>query len=184
MLPFEARCLSLGSSFPSSPLRRAILTRSSALSIRQEELVYLLQQLLALRLSEGTLWASGQPDPSAAAVSPFSLDASLPLSSLVRTALLRSPSAHLYELQPLFTDLLTLANLAPPITTAYTPSRHLVALGDDRKQHFEGLPTGFEVGTIGRNWHDEDEETSVVKLVLAALAKVGKEIGAGGSFCG
>ncbi|KPV73179.1 uncharacterized protein RHOBADRAFT_2872, partial [Rhodotorula graminis WP1] len=81
--------------------------------IRQEELVYLLQQLLALQLAPNTLWAASQASPTEAIASPFPIDASLPLPDLVRSALLRSPQAHLYELYPLLTDILRLSNLAP-----------------------------------------------------------------------
>ncbi|GAA6033445.1 hypothetical protein JCM8097_001397 [Rhodosporidiobolus ruineniae] len=148
--------------------------------LRQEELVYLLQKLLNLRIPEGSLWASSQPNPSEAVSSPVTLDASLPIPDLVRSALLRSSQAHLYELHPLFTDLLSLSNLSPSIVAPYVPQRYLVSLAEDGEQSFEGLPSGFEVGRIGRSGGKEERgETQVVKLVLAALAKVGQEIGAG-----
>ncbi|BGP52111.1 Endocytosis and vacuole integrity protein [Rhodotorula kratochvilovae] len=151
--------------------------------IRQEELVYLLQQLLSLRLFPNSLWASSQPSPSEAIASPSALDASLPLTTLVRSALLRSPLAHLYELHPRFTGLLQLSNLAPSITAAYVPHRRLVGLdAETGEASYEGLPAGFEPGVVGRARRtDEKVETDVVKLVLACLAAVGQEIGARGS---
>ncbi|GAA5930374.1 hypothetical protein JCM10213_001074 [Rhodosporidiobolus nylandii] len=151
--------------------------------IRQEEVLYLLQQLLALRLPEGSLWASLQPAPSEAIANPFSLDSSLSLSTLVRTAILRSPHAHLYELQPLLTAFLSLSNLVPSVTSAYVPHRELVARSNDGEQTFEGLPAGIDVGKIGRVGGREVEESDLRKLVLAALARVGEEVGAGRSFC-
>ncbi|GAA5884135.1 hypothetical protein JCM6882_002154 [Rhodosporidiobolus microsporus] len=147
--------------------------------VRQEELVYLLQKTLDLELPEGTLWASSQPDPSEAVSSSFTVDASLPLPSLIRSVLLRSPRAHLYDLHPLFTDLLSLSNLSPSITSAYVPPRQLVGLDEDGQRTFEGLPAGVELGKVGREG-PRTHEQDVAKLALAALAVVGKEVGAGG----
>ncbi|GAA5886464.1 hypothetical protein JCM5296_001916 [Sporobolomyces johnsonii] len=156
--------------------------------IRQEELAYVLQKLLATRLREGTLWASAQPEPSNAVASPLlRLDASLALPALVRSTLLRSPLAHLYELHPLFIALLSLSSSSPSIVFAYVPYRRIVGIRDDSGEEpsLEDLPTGFQVKRIGRlstAGAGEEPEGDVVKLVLACLAKVGDEIGAGGSF--
>ncbi|GJN94193.1 hypothetical protein Rhopal_007267-T1 [Rhodotorula paludigena] len=148
--------------------------------IRQEELVYLLQKLLSLRLRPNTLWASYQPNPSAAITAPTQLDTTLPLSGLVRSALLRSPLAHLYELHTLFTDLLALSNLSPSITAAYVPYRRLVGINPETGEgSFEGLPAGFTPSAAPRAKASEVEETDVVKLTLRCLSAVGKEIGAG-----
>lgn len=142
-----------------------------------------MRQLDSLRLFPNTLWAASQPSPSQAIVSPAAVDASLPLPELVRSALLRSPHAHLHELYPLLTDLLHLSNLAPSITAAYIPHRRLVdldpATGEPR---LDGLPAGFEVGVVGggrRPDEDKTGETDVARLVLACLAKVGHDLGAG-----
>ncbi|GAA5873054.1 hypothetical protein JCM1840_007309 [Sporobolomyces johnsonii] len=155
--------------------------------IRQEELAYVLQKLLATRLREGTLWASAQPEPSNAVASPLQLDTSLALPALIRSTLLRSPLAHLYELHSLFTALLSLSSSSPSIISAYVPYRRIVGIRDDSGEEpsLEGLPAGFQVKRIGRlstAGAGEEPEGDVVKLVLACLAKVGDEIGAGGSF--
>ncbi|GAA5936680.1 hypothetical protein JCM1841_000223 [Sporobolomyces salmonicolor] len=154
--------------------------------IRQEELTYVLQKLLATRLREGTLWASAQPEPSTAVAWPLQLDTSLPLPVLIRSALLRSPLAHLYELHPLFTALLALSTSSPSITSTYVPYSRVVGISDDSggEPSLEGLPSGFEIKRIGRlpSAGGEAFQGDVVKLVLACLAQVGAEIGAGGSF--
>ncbi|GAA6056217.1 hypothetical protein JCM3770_002092 [Rhodotorula araucariae] len=151
--------------------------------VRQEELVYLLQQLLSLRLFPNSLWAALQPFPSEAVASPEPPDAGLPLAALVRSALLRSPRAHLYELHPCFTDLLQLSSLAPSITAAYIPHRRLGILDAEAGvATYEGLPAGFDPAIVGRARRpDEKVETDVAKLVLACLETVGQEIGAGRS---
>lgn len=158
------------------------MTLSKTLNrIRQEELVYILQKLASMRLREGTLWASTQSSPSAAATSPFSLDSSLPLSALIRSTLLRSPLAHLYELHPLFTGVLALAQTTPSINLKYVPYRLTVGRSDSGEHTYEGLPHGFKVKRTGRT-SGQAQETDVLKLVLSSLEKVGSEIGAGQSF--
>ncbi|GAA5902486.1 Mon2p [Sporobolomyces salmoneus] len=151
--------------------------------IRQEELVYVLQKLTSIRLREGTLWASSQSDPSASASSTSpQLDASLPLPLLIRSTLLRSSLAHLYELHPLFTSLLSLAQMTPSINLNYLPYRSTVGRTPDSDElSFEGLPHGFRVKRIGQT-SIEQEESDVLKLALTGLALVGQEIGAGQSF--
>lgn len=180
MRPYVARCPSRGMSTCVAHIRRSKTEQDLARSIRQEELVYLLQKLLSLRLRPNTLWASYQPNPSAAITAPTQLDTTLPLSGLVRSALLRSPLAHLCELHTLFTDLLALSNLSPSITAAYVPYSRLVGINPETGEgSFEGLPAGFTPSAAPRAKASEVEETDVVKLTLRCLSAVGKEIGAG-----
>ena len=70
---------------------------------------------------------------------------SLPLSQLVRAALLRSPRAHLYELHQQFTALLALSTASPSITSAYVPYRRIAG----SEEAFKGLPDGFKVQSVG-----------------------------------
>ncbi|KAM0751477.1 hypothetical protein T439DRAFT_287566 [Meredithblackwellia eburnea MCA 4105] len=148
--------------------------------VRQEELIYVLQKLLHCRLREGTLWASAETNPSSSVSSIPPLDTSLPLPKLIRSALLRSPIAHLYELHPLFTALLSLSTTSPSITSAYIPYRRVANGGQSDEVTFKGLAEGFPVGKIGRPG-DGEEEGDVVQLTLACLGLVGLEIGAGSS---
>jgi hypothetical protein len=140
-----------------------------------------LQKLTSTRLREGTLWAGTQPDPSSAASSPLQLDTSLPLSTLIRSTLLRSPLAHLYELHPLFTSLLSLAQTTPPINLTYLPYRYTVGRTENGQISYDGLPHGFKVKKTGQV-SSNLEESDVLKLVLKGLELVGQEIGAGQSF--
>ena len=185
MLLSVARCLSLGESsgsFSSSSQARLLSLSRSIDRIRQEELVYVLQKLNSARLREGTLWASSQSSPSAAADSPLQLDTSLPLATLIRSTLLRSPLAHLYELHPLFTSLLSLAQTTPPLQSSYLPYRSTVGLSEEGELSFEGLPHGFKVKRTGQSSTSTNDESDILKLVLSCLEKVGSEIGAGKSF--
>ncbi|GAA6010582.1 hypothetical protein JCM10207_007749 [Rhodosporidiobolus poonsookiae] len=161
--------------------------------IRQEELLYVLHRLTSLRLPPNTLWASLQPSPSAAVSSPPPIDPTAPgsLAALVRTALLRSPLAHLYELHPLLTDLVALARAAPSVAAPYVPQRYLSASSSSAEgeegEKWEGLPAGFEVGRVGRRRAQggegggagDGEMQDVVQLAVRALKMVGGEIGAG-----
>lgn len=155
------------------PLNLALLF---ARSVRQEELIYVLQKLYTCRLREGTLWASAEADPSKSALSTTTLDTTLPLPQLIRSALLRSPLAHLYELHPLFTSLLSLSTTSPSITSAYIPYRRIVGNSEGDDFVLKGLPEGFVVHKIGRAGAGE-EEGDVVQLSLACLREVGNEIG-------
>lgn len=168
-MPFP-RCV------PSLPAPPISLT-SRTLSVRQEELIFVLQKLLTCRLREGTLWASTQPEPSLSVLAATPLDTSLPLPQLIRSALLRSPFAHLYELHPLFTSLLALSTSSPSITSAYIPYRRIAGTGE-QEAGLKGLPAGFVVTRIGKG-KVEEQESDVVQLTLACLRKVGEEIGAG-----
>ncbi|GAA5982187.1 hypothetical protein JCM5350_003486 [Sporobolomyces pararoseus] len=149
--------------------------------IRQEELVYSLQKLLSVRLREGTLWASTQPDPSSAVFTPLQIDPTSPLSTLIRSTLLRSPFAHLYELHPLFTSLITLAQTTPPINLNYLPYRSTVGRTESGEINYDGLPYGFKVKRTGHPL-TEVQDTEVLALALKGLEIVGKEIGSGQSF--
>lgn len=146
-------------------------------SVRQEELIFVLQRLLHSKLRECTLWASYQADPTASLVLSPSIDTALPLPVLLRSLLLRSSLAHLYELHPLFTALLSLSIVSPSITSAYIPFRRDTGARGSDNITFKGLPDGFIVGRVGRSGVGETEG-DVVKLALACLAKVGLEIGA------
>lgn len=144
--------------------------------MRQEELIFVLQRLLSLRLREGTLWASSTADPSAALLSPTSIaiDASLPLPATIRSLSLRSPTAHLYEMYPQFLDLLTLSTHSSSITSAYIPSRRVSTTVETIT--YKGLPDGFVTGRIGSRTGSE-KEGDVIQLVLQSLRLLGAEIG-------
>lgn len=154
--------------------------------IRQEELIYVLQRLVALRLAPNTLWASMQSSPSTAIASPAPLSSGSP-SAIVRDAMLRSPLAHLYELHRLLTNLLEVARNEPSIVQAYMPQRFAVGLRDgDDQAEWDGLPPGCKIGVVGRRHRDGagrgEKEMDVGKLALRCLKLVGEEIGAGSSF--
>lgn len=157
--------------------------------IRQEELIYLLQNLLSQRLIDHSLYLSTLPLPSSSYLSSSTtpaIDYNLPLPTLIRSALLRSSIGHLYELHPLFTKLLNLSIKSPSITSAYIPYRNLSS-----GYSVGGLPDGFVRRKIGQpselgeqNLNDPmqvvKERNDVVALVIACLDLVGIEVGSGG----
>ncbi|GAA5943397.1 Mon2p [Sporobolomyces koalae] len=149
--------------------------------IRQEELVHVLQQLDTIRIREGTLWASQQADPTASADSAHEIDTSLPPHLLLRSILLKSPLAHVYELQPLLIRFLSLAQKTSFVHLDYTPYRCTVGRTDSGDFEFPGLPHGFTVKRTGLS-AGSTQGSNVVDLVLSILEKVGHEIGAGHTF--
>ena len=100
----------------------------------------------------------------------------------VRTRLLESPTAILYELYPLLVDLLRTVATLPTVTRApsYLPRRFLETPADDAEP-FDGLPAGWQVGHIGR-LIAPDTEQDLVSLVGACLGQVGRAIAAGTSL--
>ncbi|SGY81478.1 BQ5605_C009g05501 [Microbotryum silenes-dioicae] len=150
-------------------------------SIRQEELTFVLQHLTTLRIGGGTLFSSTQPDPTSALLvpPPLTLDSPSGGPSLIRSALLRSPLGHLYELYPSLTALLSLSIVSPSITSAYIPYRRIVNSDPSsiEDEGLSGLPEGIQLGRIGRVKYEEGQDTDVVKLTLGCLQKVAGEIG-------
>lgn len=131
---------------------------------------------------EHSFYLSTLSIPSTNYTTAQSLDINLPLPELIRSALLRSPLAHLYELHPLFTKLLNLSIKSPSITSAYIPYRNLRSAN-----LVSGLPEGFVRRKIGGKIEEKEgveevkrESSDVVMLVIACLELIGSEIGAGG----
>ncbi|SCV74793.1 BQ2448_7822 [Microbotryum intermedium] len=149
--------------------------------IRQEELTFVLQYLSTVRIGAGTLFSSTQTDPTSALLKPppLTLDSPSGGPTLIRSALLRSPLGHLYDLYPSLTALLSLSIISPSITSAYIPYRRIVD-SDPFKTDDEGLPglpEGIQLGRIGKIGQEESQETDVVRLTLGCLQKVAGEIG-------
>ncbi|GAA5871435.1 hypothetical protein JCM3774_005599 [Rhodotorula dairenensis] len=143
--------------------------------VRQEELQYLLQRLLALRLPTKTLSTSLQSPPASA-------DPDADAAARVRSQLLETPSAMLYELFPLLVDLLRTVATLPTVTRATSdlPRRYLeTPVNDD--EAFDGLPAEYKVGKIGR-LVAPDAEQDLMSLVNACLGQVGRVIAAGASL--
>ncbi|GAA5982776.1 hypothetical protein JCM10908_006780 [Rhodotorula pacifica] len=141
--------------------------------IRQEELQYLLQRLIDLRLPAGTLNVALQSTTSRAT------DRDSQAASEVRSSLLQSPCAFLYEFYPLFVDLLRTVATLPTVTRApsYLPRRYL-DIPADEEEAYDGLPAGWKVSNIGR-LVAPDAEQDLVSLVSVCLGQVGREMAAG-----
>lgn len=141
-------------------------------------MIFVLQRLLNSTLRQGSLRASFEADPTSAILQPPPHDSALPLPQLIRTLLLCSTKAHLYELHPLLTSLLSLSIHSPSITSAYIPSKRN-SITEVDSVRFRGLPDGFLPGIIGRGTGRRGEDVEdVLELVLKCLKKVGEEIGA------
>ncbi|KAK4051549.1 Endocytosis and vacuole integrity protein [Microbotryomycetes sp. JL201] len=129
--------------------------------VRQEELVFVLQRLIACRLRPKTLWASYEAEPSMAIKS----EPTPTFVDVVRSTLLCSPIAHLYELHQLLTSLLGLSVSSPSVVSAYVPSRRSSGGGNELK----GLPEGVQVGLIGSSadasLSEADKDSFIAKKV-------------------
>ncbi|KAM0789810.1 hypothetical protein ACM66B_006661 [Microbotryomycetes sp. NB124-2] len=150
--------------------------------LRQEELVFVLRKLVTCRLRPRTLWASYESDPTTAVKSS---PASSSSDNVVRSTLLCSPVAHLYELHQLLTSLLGLSASTPSVVSAYVPSRRVsggTRGGDRHQSELKGLPDGVQVGLVGSNSRDvvdgeSEADRDVTALVARCLTLVGQEIG-------
>jgi hypothetical protein len=94
--------------------------------------------------------------------------------------LLRSKTAHLYELHHLLTALVALSTSSPSITSAYIPYHREEARGapESEEHMLKGLPEGFTPVKIGsRTSESSTEERDVVRLALSCLREVGSMIG-------
>ncbi|GAA6023836.1 hypothetical protein JCM11491_006311 [Sporobolomyces phaffii] len=149
--------------------------------IRQEELVYVLQKLVSIRLGAGTLSTATASGGGGVGV---------------RESLLRSPVAHLYELYPLLTAFVALlASSSAAVRLDYVPYRLTVDEDDGTTTTQEGFPSGWFTPTAAaaaaaaaatnratRGGTTSTTTTDALKLVLEGLELVGTEIQAGRSF--
>ena len=124
----------------------------------------MLQKLASCRLRPNTLWTSYQSADSSES------------SNTVRSTLLRSAIAHLYELHQLLTSVLGLSTSCPSIVASYVPHRRISTGGVE--DELKGLPEGVQVGRIGGRHSSHEEERDVAMLVMRCLTLVGQEIGA------
>ncbi|KAH7886558.1 hypothetical protein F5I97DRAFT_1868110 [Phlebopus sp. FC_14] len=158
--------------------------------VREDELLYVLRKLLALRLWPGTLWAalsespsrysSTQPRLSHFELNPFLLtdssqfnlavDPSLPASALIADVVKRSPVAHLFYFYPIFCELSSLPRKTPSawINAGAPASPHAQAEGDG--------PARARIGM-------EEAQGKMIEVDARALSKecltvLGKEMGA------
>ncbi|KAI1793675.1 hypothetical protein LXA43DRAFT_971708 [Ganoderma leucocontextum] len=82
---------------------------------REEELLYVLRKLLALRLWRGTLWAALSDAPSKYCIEQPGMDQSLPPSTLIADAIKRSTKAHLFHIYPVLCEIVSIPRKPPTV---------------------------------------------------------------------
>ena len=128
---------------------------------REEELLYVLRKLLALRLWPGTLWAALSDTPSKyyieqpglfsccsvfvfALRNDVALDQSLPPSTLIADAIKRSTKAHLFHFYPILCEIVSIPRKPP---TAWIVPRPLSSSREGSNEEPSSSATAVELDT-------------------------------------
>ncbi|PIL34637.1 hypothetical protein GSI_03416 [Ganoderma sinense ZZ0214-1] len=88
---------------------------------REEELLYVMRKLLALRLWPGTLWAALSDTPSLYCIEQPAMDQSLPPSTLIADAIKRSTKAHLFHFYPILCEIVSIPRKPPTVWVVRGP---------------------------------------------------------------
>ncbi|THH10921.1 hypothetical protein EW145_g989 [Phellinidium pouzarii] len=137
---------------------------------REEELVYILKKLLALRLWPGSLWAALSESPSMYCLEQPGVEPNLLPSQLFAEATKRSTKAHLFQL---YTPLCRIAALPrkPPVAWAGA-----FMLDPTMEKNAGSIP--MKVSLVSENANsNEVEELDARELALSCLKEIGRELG-------
>ncbi|KAJ2924060.1 hypothetical protein H1R20_g13035, partial [Candolleomyces eurysporus] len=135
--------------------------------VREEELVYVLRKLLALRLWPGSMWASVSDQPTQyASTQPSATELGLSTpSQLISDSIKRSSVAHLFHF---YTSLIEIASIPRTTPTAWISKASASLSAADRQRQFQDK-------------NDQDgsdyDELDARKLARNCLKEVGKEMG-------
>ncbi len=148
---------------------------------REEELLYVLRKLLALKLWPGTLWAALSDSPSKYAseqpgsschlfmlkislIMDSAIDQTLTPSALISDAVKRSTKAHLFHFYPILCEIVAIPR-KPPTAWVMTGGHRMSA--ESRNTSGEDASDGHAVELDART------------LVKDCLKEVGRELGVG-----
>ncbi|RDX44494.1 hypothetical protein OH76DRAFT_1540422 [Lentinus brumalis] len=131
---------------------------------REEELLYVLRKLLALKLWPGTLWAALSDSPSKYASEQPAIDQTLTPSALISDAVKRSTKAHLFHFYPILCEIVAIPR-KPPTAWVMTGGHRMSA--ESRNTSGEDASDGHAVELDART------------LVKDCLKEVGRELGVG-----
>ncbi|KAI0700224.1 hypothetical protein C8T65DRAFT_790748 [Cerioporus squamosus] len=132
--------------------------------VREEELLYVLRKLLALKLWPGTLWASLSDSPSQYSSEQPAIDQSLAPSAMIADAVKRSTKAHLFHFYPILCEIVSIPR-KPPMAWVMTSAHRMPV--DGRKMSGEDSSDGHAIELDART------------LVKDCLKEVGRELGVG-----
>ncbi|PCH34907.1 hypothetical protein WOLCODRAFT_27538 [Wolfiporia cocos MD-104 SS10] len=143
--------------------------------VREEELLYVLQKLLQLRLWPGTLWAALSESPSKYCMEQPGIDQSLEPMQLIADAVKRSPTAHLFHFYPILCEIVSIPRKSPStwvMTTSATRGQSAVHLADSIATRPNALPK------ISNGDH-RAVELDARTLATECLKEVGRGMGVG-----
>ncbi|KAI0738261.1 hypothetical protein C8Q80DRAFT_1207991 [Daedaleopsis nitida] len=130
---------------------------------REEELLYVLRKLLALRLWPGTLWAALSDTPSQYCVDQPIVDHTLSPSALIADSVKRSTKAHLFHLYPVLCEIVSIPRKTP--TAWVVPGAH--------QAHSESKDAA------GSSTDAPAVELDARSIVKDCLKELGRELGVG-----
>ncbi|OJT09170.1 Protein MON2 -like protein [Trametes pubescens] len=145
---------------------------------REEELLYALRKLLALKLWPGTLWAALSDSPSAYCVEQPNIDQSLPPSDLIADAVKRSTKAHLFHFYPILCEIVAIPRKTP---TAWVMSAVPRASATSSLASPNDARHSMSFTDVAKGNADEGHavEVDARALVKECLKEVGRELGVG-----
>ncbi|KAH9847754.1 hypothetical protein C2E23DRAFT_740985 [Lenzites betulinus] len=145
---------------------------------REEELLYVLRKLLALKLWPGTLWAALSDSPSTYAVEQPHVDQSLPPSELIADAVKRSTKAHLFHFYPILCEIVAVPRKTP---TAWVMSSAPRTASSPREATASDARNSMSLADVAKGAASEGHavELDARALVKECLKEVGRELGVG-----
>ncbi|KIJ91398.1 hypothetical protein K443DRAFT_115078 [Laccaria amethystina LaAM-08-1] len=142
---------------------------------REEELLYVLRKLLALRLWRGSLWAALSDTPTAYCVEQPAISQYLSSSDLVTDAVKRSTIGHLFHFYPVLCEIASIPRQTPAAWIAGQPPLP-VAPRTPTQNSSVVKPNGV-AGNGHANNADAPIELNARTMARDCLKEVGREMG-------
>ncbi|KAI0668157.1 hypothetical protein C8Q78DRAFT_980256 [Trametes maxima] len=145
--------------------------------IREEELLYVLQKLLALKLWSGTLWAALSDSPSAYSVEQPLVAQTLSPSALIADAVKRSTKAHLFHFYPILCEIVSIPRKTPTAWVMSAAPRAMSSSGTTSAEARNSVTWTDVTSGVANEGHAVELDARA--LVKECLREVGRELGVG-----
>ncbi|KAI0354523.1 hypothetical protein OH77DRAFT_1548844 [Trametes cingulata] len=145
---------------------------------REEELLYVLRKLLALKLWPGTLWAALSDAPSKYSAEQPDIDKSLSPSAVIADAVKRSTRAHLFHFYPILCEIVSIPRKSPTAWVMSAAPRTTTTSNEATSNDARNSISWTDVanGVAGEGHAVELDARTLVK---ECLREVGRELGVG-----